>query len=440
MKVVISSDVPVTKDACTLQSPVKVCMHVRGVARTDVRVMREATALKEAGFVVSILDIECESSRPVKEDIGGIHVKHMLKPDWLLPTRFKPFRFVKTMQKLIGSTLGLIMTQADIYHAHDVNALTPCYIAARLRRKPLVFDAHEMPLYELEGMRRGWTRMLITQLVVGMVRRCAGVITISPLIVEEMHKRYHISDISLIRNILPYHVAPRSNQLRQYLGLSSNVRIVLYSGNLQPDRTLDKLIRAARFLERDIVIVLMGGNVGSTQAELEALVAMDGVADQVKIIPPVSYEELLDWTSSADIGAIAYAPDYSINMRVQFPNKLFEYLMAGLPVLASQLPAIAEIIETYDVGRMLTSLEPADIGAEINAMLADRVGLERMQRNALLASQHDLNWEKESQVLLGLYHNILLKQHGEQNRQETFSHPDPTSSHKGEHDAHPLRS
>lgn len=439
MKVVTTPHVQKTEDAYTVQSPRKVCMHVRGTARTDVRVMREATALEKSGFAVSIVDIENESARPAEEDIAGIHLKHMLRPDWLIPARFKPWLLMKTIHKLIVSTLWLLRTPADIYHAHDVNALPPCYITAQLHRKPLILDAHEMPLHGLEGMRRRWIRTLITQLLAIMIRRCAEVITVSPLIAEEMSNRYHISYISLVRNILPYHVTPRSNRLRQYFGFGLNVRIVLYSGNLQPDRALDKLIRAASFLERDIVIVLMGRAIGSTRAELETLIAREMVVDRVKIIPPVSYEELLDWTSSADIGAIAYAPDYSINARVQFPNKLFEYLMVGLPVLASQLPAIAELIETYDVGHVLTSLEPADIGSEINAMLADHDGLERMRRNALLATQHDLNWEKESQVLLHLYHNILDKHNAGQCDQESFPDQSSITSLEGEHDAHSLR-
>ena len=433
------TDTLVTNEEGTMQSLVKICMHVRGVARTDVRVMREATVLAEAGFSVSIIDIENDPTRPTEEDLGEIHVKHMLRPDWFIPPRFKPWRIIKTMQKLLTTTLSLIRTPADIYHAHDINALVPCYIAAQLHRKLLVFDAHEMPLHELEDIRRRWARALITQLFASIARTCAGVITVSPLIIREMYRRYHVTEVPLIRNILPYRVVPRSNRLRQYLDLSSNVRIVLYQGNLQPNRTLDKLVRAARFLERDIVIVLMGRSVVSTQAELEALVAKEGVAERVKIIPPVAYEELLDWTSSADIGAIAYAPDHSINARVELPNKLFEYLMAGLPVIASQLPSVSEIIETYDVGRVLSSVEPAAIGAEINAMLADRARLERMHRNALEASLHDLNWEKEGQQLLRLYHNILLKQNKGRNGQKVFQHTDTARALEGEPDAHSLR-
>jgi glycosyltransferase involved in cell wall biosynthesis len=430
----------VTNEAATTPSPVQVCMHVRGTARTDVRVMREATVLAEAGFSVSIIDIEHDTTRLAEEDLAKIHVQHILRPGWFILPRFKLWRLVRILQKLIVSTFRLVRMPTDIYHAHDVNALLPCYIAAQLRRKLLVFDAHEMPLHELEDMRPRWAHALITQLFAIIVRRCAGVSTVSPPIIAEMCSRYHLTDVSLIRNTLSFQEVPRSERLRQHLGLASNTRIVLYAGNFQPNRTLDKLVRAARFLERDIVIVLMGRNVGSTQAELEALVAREGTADRVKIIPPVPYEELLTWTSSADIGAIVSAPDHSINARVQFPNKLFEYLMVGLPVIASQLPAIAEIIEAYDVGRLLPSLEPAAIGAEINAMLADRAGLERMRRNALEASQRDLNWQKESQLLLRLYHNVLLKQHKGRRGLKTLPQPGAVRVLEGEPGAHSLRS
>ncbi|MEO6890427.1 MAG: glycosyltransferase family 4 protein [Ktedonobacteraceae bacterium] len=428
-------------------APVKVCMHVRGVARTDVRVMREAIALKEAGFAVSIVDIEKESTRPAEEDIQGIHLKHILRPGWLVPARSRLWRSVRTMQKLVSSTFRLLRTPADIYHAHDLNALLPCYIVAGLRRKLLVFDSHELPFHELspEKLKNSYVRQVftgLTHIFAAIVRRCAGVITVSPPIIDEMHDRYHIAEVSLVRNILPYQVVPRSDRLRQHLGLSADTRIVLYSGNLQADRTLDNLVRVARFVERDVLIVLMGRNVGSMQAELEALAVREGLTERVKILPPVPYEELLDWIVSADIGVIAYAPDGALNAQPQLPNKFFEYVMCGLPVIASQLPAIVEMIETYNVGRILTSLEPAAMGAEINAMLADRAELERMRRHALEAARRDLNWEKESRVLLHLYETVLLKRKPGRHLHSALvrSTDEATYAQEGEPVAHPLHS
>jgi glycosyltransferase involved in cell wall biosynthesis len=400
-------DTSEAQNAAHARSSVKVCMHVLGKARTDGRVMREANAIREVGFQVSIIDVEAECTRPVEEEINGICMKHIIMPSWFIPTRFKPWFLVKAAQVLIYGTLRLVSTPADIYHAHDEMALLACYIAARLRRKLLIYDAHELPLSDPNVTR--WYRLhaLSTRLLKRMVPNCAGVITVSPPIAQEIHRHYHGPEVLLIRNVPKYRTIRKNDRLRQYLGLSPNIRIVLYQGGLQSDRKLDRLIRAATFLERDIVIVLMGKGSEETQSRLASLIISEGVADRVKIIPPVPYEELLDWTASADIGLIVYSPDYSLNVQMCLPNKLFEYLMAGLPVLASSLDAVADILRTYDVGRVVSSLAPADVGAAINAMLVDRVALARLHRNALEAVQRDLCWEKECHRLIRLYQTIL---------------------------------
>ena len=172
------------------------------------------------------------------------------------------------------------------------------------------------------------------------------------------------------------------------------------------------LVRAASFLEPNTVIVMMGRDFGTTRAELEALIASEGVADRIKFMPPVPYNELLDWTASADIGLTLFPPDYSRSIRFTQPNKLFEYLMAGLPVLSSQLEAIEEIIETYDVGQVIPSLEPETVAAAINTLLADATALHRMSQNALEATKNDLNWEKESLQLIQLYEDIVVEHEG----------------------------
>lgn len=392
--------------AGTIQEPKEVAMHVLGAARNDVRVMRAATALTEAGYKVSIIDIETESARPVKEEIHGIHLKHIMIPEWSVNSRRLNSRFfVQAMLLIIRCLFLLLRTPANIYHAHDETALPSCYVAALLRRKPLIFDAHEVPTSALSEHQMS-LKTLLKRCFLLIVPHCRAVISISPSVVKEFRQRYRCREVCLIRNIPAYRVIPKSDRLRRHLNLSSNIRIALYQGNLQPDRGLDKLIRSAPFLERDIVIVLMGRGIRDMQSQLEALILREEIADRVKMMPPVPYEELLDWTASADLGLIFYSPDY-LEVQMYLPNKIFEYMMAGLPFLSSPVDGVAEAINTYDVGRILPSLSPADIGAAINAMLADRAALERMRRNALNASQHDLNWETESQRLVQLYHKIL---------------------------------
>ncbi len=385
-------------------------MHILTGVRKEVRSLHAGRALVEAGFTVSILDIDGENTQSLEEDLDGVRVKHMMVSRSFIATRFTRWSLFRAVWLFIRATMRLLRTPADIYHAIDLPALPACFIAAQLRRKPLIFEAYELPLSTLPASElstsRRWLDVLLAPLLIAMVPRCAAVIAVSPPIVEELRKRYHCPEVLLIRNVPPYRMVSKSDHLRQRLGLSSDVRIALYQGGLQTNRGLDRLVRAAAFLERDIVIVMMGPAMPILQAQLEALIASEGVSDRVKIIPPVPYAELLDWTASADIGLTILPLDYSLSIRLCLPQKFFEYLMAGLPVLTSQLDAIAEVIKTYDVGQIVSSLAPADVGAAINAMLADRAALARMRRNALEAVQRECHWEKESQKLIHLYQKL----------------------------------
>ncbi len=405
-----SSAASTAQEAGRKPVPIKVGMHVLGAAATDPRVLREATALVEAGYAVSIVDIEEEGNHPRDEELRGVSLKHVLMPRAFFSTRFDKWTLIRVTGLFVRTTLRLLQTRADIYHGHEVSGLLPCYIAAFLRRKPVIFDAHEMPLFERPLSELGLSRRLLRKLLAAMlayiVPRCAGVITVSPPIVEDLRKRYDIKDVVLLRNLPEYREVSQSDRLRQHLGLAPEVRIALYQGYLQPNRGLDRLIRAATFLDPNIMIVIMGKNRKTTQTQLEALIASEGVADRVKILPPVAYADLLDWTSSADIGLNVASPDYSLNVRYFLPNKLFEYLMAGVPVLSSSLEAMVEVINTYDVGQILPSVEPEDIGNAINRMLADPAGLARQRSHALEATRNDFYWEKESTRLLDLYQCI----------------------------------
>ncbi|SRR5579883_230514 len=406
MNVSIREDFSAKKGVSALPGTINVCMHVLGAARSDVRVMREACALAAAGYSVSIVDVENDLYCPVKEDIGGVHVRHIIKPHWLVPVHFKLWRFVRMVQKFLYSAFVLMQIPVDIYHAHDVNALPACYVAACCRRKPLIFDAHELPLHGIEGKGNPFLTALIW-LLAQMISRCAGVITVSTPIEQEIYRQYRASKVTLVRNVPVYQAVPKKDCLRQFLGLGSDVRLALYQGNLQDDRELDRLIRAAKFLEPDVVIVFMGKDIGATQRQLEALITEEGVADHVKIVPPVPYAELLEWTASADIGLIVYPPEHSANIKMCLPNKLFEYLMAGLPVLASQLDAVVDVVRTYNVGQVVSSLSPESVAMAINAMLRNDEKLACLRCNALAAAKQELNWERETKQLIGLYQNVF---------------------------------
>jgi len=408
MKAEVRGDLEETNNAHAHVDAGRVCMHVLTTYRTDARVMRSANALKEVGFTVSVIDIVDKCSQSI-EDIHGISVKHLNTSSVFTVTRFRRWALVRALLLFVRSTLLLLRTPADIYHAHDFTALPACYIVARLRRKPLIFDAHELPLSEFDVPHRRWLRLVLTPFLAHMITSCAGGIGASPFYEQVLRERYHVSRVMLLRNFPPYRLVKKSDRLHRRLGLDTSIRIALYQGNIQLDRGLDRVVQAATFLEHDIVIVLLGKGVEPTISELKALIVSVGVVNQVKILPPVPYEELLDWTASADLGLTLIPLDGTLNMRTCLPNKLFEYLMAGLPVLTSPMEAVAPLVTSYDVGHVTLSLAPADVAAAINAMLRDTSALARMRLNALNAAKHEFNWEKEQANLIQLYQDILTK-------------------------------
>ncbi|MGZ3663137.1 MAG: glycosyltransferase family 4 protein [Ktedonobacterales bacterium] len=390
------------------QSHAKVCMHVFRPARTSVRTMRAATALVKAGMAVSVVDFESENVRPLIEERDGITITHIVVPTWSVPTRFKPWFLIKSASMFGTRVFALLRSHADVYHAHDAPALFACYVAAWLRRKPVIFEAYELPWsepYFSESLYRRVLRTVLVSFLHVMIPRCAGVITVSPPLARELQRRYGSTAPVLVRNIPEYRIPISSDRLRRHLALDGTTPIALFQGNLQPDRALDALVRAARFLAPGIVIALLGG--GRSRAALETLIAEEGVEERVKILPPVPQTELLDWTASADIGLAIYPDVYSDNVRMFLPHKLFEYIMAGLPVLASAKEAIVEIIHEYGVGVVVESLDAERLGQTISTMIADKEALRVMRRNALEAAQRELRWDVESQRLITLYGDVL---------------------------------
>jgi glycosyltransferase involved in cell wall biosynthesis len=374
-------------------------------ARTDYRGLRSAAALVQSGFEVTLVDIEVDHLRPAEEDIAGVHVKHIIMPNWQSSRRFELWFFITAVRTFILSLFWLLRTPADIYHATEVTALPACCIAAWLRRKPLIFEAYELPPPDTSVAFWRLLSGVLVYLLAIILPRCAGVITASPLYAREIRKRFHVTHVSLVRNMPEYRSVPKSDRLRQALGLGADTQIALYQGNIDHLRGLDRLVRAGAFLKQDVVIVLMGK---ATNEQLQTIIEQEELRDRVKILPPVPYEELLDWTASADIGLNVLLPDRSRSVQLSLPNKVFEYLMAGLPVLTSALEAVVGVVKAYEVGDVVYSSTPQDIGRAINTLLSDQAKLAHMRSNALNAAQ-DLCWEKERGQLIQLYKKVCSK-------------------------------
>ncbi len=396
-----------------LPQGLRVCLHILTRTRSDVRASRTATTLVQAGSAVSIVDVESAAARPrhARVQLDNVVIRHVILPGWYVPTRFKPWFLVKQIRLSLHCAIEMLRTHADIYHACEVGSLPACYIAARLQGKPLIFDPYDLPLDYPWLARWRILHALAARLLRAMLPYCAGIIVTSAPEGRELQRRFGGPVPALVRNIPPYQVPVPSQRLHERLRLRPHTRIALYQGHMKEDRSLETLVHAARFLAPDIAIVMLGD--GPRRPHLEALIAQEEVGDRVYLLPAVPNSELLAWTAAADLGLILYPPDYSMNRRICLPNKLFEYLMAGLPVLTAPLEAIVEVAQTYDVGAVVHSVEPQAVGQAISALLADEAALSRMRRNALAACARELRWEVEQERLIALYADVARRYVGE---------------------------
>ena len=288
-----------------------------------------------------------------------------------------------------------------IYHAHDLNTLPVAWWAkARLGGK-LVYDSHELYV-ETSGIGRV-EKLVMSQIEKFLIRHCDAVITVNESICKELTKRYRITGPKAVIMNCP-EVSLDCSETRSFhalLGLSSDIPVILYQGGFIKGRGLRNLICAMLYVPHGCLVLLGWGR---EEEELRLLAAtLDLLGKRVFFIPPVPQRELIKWTAGANIGAITTRRT-SLNNWYTLPNKLFEYIVAGIPVVASDFPELRRIIEGYKIGRTFNPEDPKDIARAIKEVL-DPKSYDTFKRNVREAAKI-FNWQEEEKKLLGIYSRL----------------------------------
>jgi len=193
--------------------------------------------------------------------------------------------------------------------------------------------------------------------------------------------------------------APR--RFHERLGLAENARIVLYHGGFSPGRGIEQLIETLASLAPEVVLVLMG--YGVLADELRVRSADPALAGRLRILPAVPPNELIGWVASADVAAIPIQPT-TLNHRLTTPNKLFEAMAAGVPVVASDLPGMAAIVRDTGCGVLCDPTDPVAIAAAIRSVLAASPGQQAAWRTrGIAAASGRYSWEAQVAGLIAEY-------------------------------------
>jgi glycosyltransferase involved in cell wall biosynthesis len=302
-------------------------------------------------------------------------------------------------EELLASFAMLLRTisfRPDVVHGNDVNTLLPAWIGARVSLGKLVYDAHEISA-DREGYR---SRIhLVKFLESRLGNRADARLTTTRMRADWFESNYGFQNVRVVQN-RPVYIDCSSNLIRQRLPIPDEAMVVLYQGGLQPGRGLRNLIQSMERV-RDVHLVMVGE--GGQKRELEQLAARQNC---VHFVGQVSLDELPHWTASADVG-VQVLRNTCLNHYTTDSNKLFEYVMAGLPVIASDFPEIRAIVEPWGLGILV---DPDDVGAISNAisrLRADAGLREQLAANARYA-RSELDWSSQEPVLLDAYRESLF--------------------------------
>ena len=372
----------------------RVCMVLFGDLRYDFRVFRQADALRAAGHEVVL----------VTSDFGG-----RLPAVWddfelrRIPLdRARSLRRTYPLFWLRAASLAA-STGADVYHAHDLDALWPSARAAARLRAHLVYDSHELFVEQSSLVDRPAIRGFWRWLERRLVRRVDRVLTVSPAIARSLQQTYGLERPPvLVRNLPPFREPVAGDGLRQALGLvGDRTPLVLYQGGFLTENGLADQITAMSRIEGGR-LVLLGS--GPTEDSLRRQVSALGLRDRVRFLPRLPFPELHALTCGADIGLCVIRPAGN-SFLWSMPNKLFEYMMAGLPVVAGDTPEIRRVIEETEAGVLVDPGDPDAIADAIRELLSDEPRRRRMGEAALRSAERYC-WEREVPRLLQAYEQL----------------------------------
>ncbi|MBC5635718.1 glycosyltransferase [Ornithinibacillus sp. BX22] len=424
-----------------------VCMFVWNHFTNDARVLRECTALSENGYKVDLICIHDPSDKslpkfevrndgfrvfrvrryPFLLDLMQGMAKRMIKNKligllglmlWLTAIYFIPYIsaiitflaiiLLKSKLKVVWIRGNIFLRMIvrglqqkyDIYHSNDLNTLPQGYICSKLRikKKKLVYDSHEV-----QTSRTGYDKSFYGKSEKFFIKK------IDTMIVENHTRaKYNEELYDFYPNVVHNYPFKQDDNrvkkapLHDILDLPKEEKILLYQGGIQAGRGLEKLIQAVPLFNEGTLVFIGDGRI---KTDLLKMVDEMNLHNRVKFLPKVPVEELPSYTKNAYLG-FQVLNNTNFNHYSASSNKLFEYIMSGVPIVACSFPEIKRVVEGEQVGVCVDSHDYESIAEGVNFLLTDIETRKNMVDNCFKA-KFIYNWENEKVNFLSIYRVLV---------------------------------
>ncbi|RLD82670.1 MAG: glycosyl transferase group 1 [Bacteroidetes bacterium] len=374
-----------------------VILSVTNDLTADQRVHKVALTLIKCGFLPLLIGRELKNSQAI------IDRPYLTKRMRLIFTK-GPLFYAEYNFRLF---LFLLFQKANLLVANDLDTLMGNYLAYRIKsiflrgNVQIVYDSHEYftEVPELNGrpfVKNVW--LTIEKMILPQIKYSY---TVCDSISEIYNKKYGV-EMQVVRNIpLCKKQSDKKKESNSFVREYAGKKIILYQGALNVGRGIEHVILAMEFINNAIFVIIGDGDITN---QLKNMVTNKKLSDKVRFIGKIPFNSSSKYTENADIGMVLQE-DLSLSYHLVLPNRLFDYIHAELPVIASDLPEIKKIFSENEIGLLISDLNPENLAKKITFLLNDIEKHEQIKAN-LKSIKEKYCWEKEEEKLIKLFTNF----------------------------------
>ena len=296
----------------------------------------------------------------------------------------------------------LAFRKADLLVANDLDTLLGNYAASKLKPKcRLVYDSHEYftEVPELAGRKR--VKRTWEGIESWIFPKLKTVYTVNESIAQLYEEKYK-KKLYVVRNVSPKW-KPEKLLTKKELGIPEDKTIVILQGaGINIHRGAEEAVEAMKHVENAVLIFVGDGDVIPT---LKEIVIKDNLQEKVLFFGKRPYQEMMQFTHHADLG-LTLDKANNINYQFSLPNKVFDYIHAGTPIICTNLVEVSRIVLKHDVGEVIEDFTAAYLAEKINALVKNKDRLNQLKANCQNAAISE-NWEKECEILEDIYPKVV---------------------------------
>ena len=304
---------------------------------------------------------------------------------------YRWFYFCNKSKLLKGAIKSEVLWAADLYSLYSARNIS------KETGSILYYDSRE--IYSALGplANQKLKQKIIALIEKRSIKKVNKIIVSGELDAEYLKNHFkNGKSYEVIMNLPPYSIPQKSNFIREKLNIPDNNIILIYQGMLLPGRGLEKAIESLQYINNSVLVIVGDGYF---KTYLQQLTRKLKLTERVFFCGRVPYNELFKWTCSADIGLVLIEP-ISLSYKLALPNKLFEYCIANVPSIVSDLPAMRKIIEKYNIGKLIpTDSRPNAVALAIQEVYNNKNSYTEFCKTAAM----ELNYESQEKVILSLF-------------------------------------